>query len=467
MAEFKIASLFSGAGGLDWGFKETGYRIVFANEILRPAVLTYSRNFGLKLVECGRELCEAQEGVAMLGDIARVSFTELAEVGVDVVLGGPPCQDFSVVRGPAWDRRGIEVVRGRLYAHFVRALAVMQPKVFVFENVPGIISANKGSAYRVILEDFRNLNLRWDEVRAQSGISNGGRPLQGYEIVFSDVVDFSYLGVPQRRERLIVVGVRRDLIKDIATVGSLRRAFEKVLSGESWLFRRYPLTPLEVFEGRPLPDLQDKYVEVMKEWEDVWSEVKTEGALRWKAYVWDRLTFDIVRDYISANGIVQNSRDELEEAWHQHYGVLKELKYLGKSVCSEPLPDGTCNSPEESRIVIERMRRIPPGENHEFVRGTKWEVEGKGISLVYRRIHPLKPSYTIVAYGGGGTHGYHYERGRATLTLREKARLQTFPDSFFFSGSKTEIRAQIGEAVPPLAAKRLAQAVADVLSQTG
>ncbi|MGC9021421.1 MAG: DNA cytosine methyltransferase, partial [Candidatus Methanodesulfokora sp.] len=96
-------------------------------------------------------------------------------------------------------------------------------------------------------------------------------------------------------------------------------------------------------------------------------------------------------------------------------------------------------------------------------RGTRWEVEGKGISLIYRRLHPLKPAYTVVAYGGGGTHGYHYERSRATLTLRERARLQTFPDSFLFSGSKTEIRAQIGEAVPPLASRRLAEVLAEIL----
>ncbi|MEM4977323.1 MAG: DNA cytosine methyltransferase, partial [Desulfurococcaceae archaeon] len=80
-----------------------------------------------------------------------------------------------------------------------------------------------------------------------------------------------------------------------------------------------------------------------------------------------------------------------------------------------------------------------------------------------RRIHPLKPSYTVVAYGGGGTHGYHYDRDRATLSLREKARLQTFPDSFLFSGSRMEIRAQIGEAVPVLAAKRTAEAVQQLL----
>jgi len=71
------------------------------------------------------------------------------------------------------------------------------------------------------------------------------------------------------------------------------------------------------------------------------------------------------------------------------------------SVQSLTLRDTTTELPEEDPNVVERMRRIPPGENHEFVRGTKWEVEGKGISLVYRGLHPLKPSYTIVAYGSG------------------------------------------------------------------
>jgi len=94
-------------------------------------------------------------------------------------------------------------------------------------------------------------------------------------------------------------------------------------------------------------------------------------------------------------------------------------------------PDSTNDPPGDDPAVVER---IPPGENHEFVRSTEWEVEGKDISPVYRRVHPLKPSYTIVAYGGGGTRGYHYDRDRATLTLRERVRLQTFPDNFLFPG---------------------------------
>ncbi len=80
---------------------------------------------------------------------------------------------------------------------------------------------------------------------------------------------------------------------------------------------------------------------------------------------------------------------------------------------------------------------------------------------IYKRLHPLKPSYTILA--NTHSHGFHYDRDRMNLTLRERARLQTFPDSFIFLGTKTEISKQIGEAVPPLAAKRLAEVLAKIL----
>jgi DNA (cytosine-5)-methyltransferase 1 len=460
---YTVVSLFSGAGGLDLGFVQTGlYRIVFANDILEPAMMTYSRNFGLKLDKCSGAV-EAEPGTALVCDVERVDFSSLKDAEVDVVAGGPPCQDFSIVRGPDWDRRGIEVKRGRLYAHFVRALAVLQPKAFLFENVPGLVSANKGLAYKVILEDFSRLNVRWDEVRKVIGNSTAQKPAEGYEIVFSDVVDFSHYGVPQKRERLIVVGVRKDLVKAIDRAWRIRSAFLSVLKRLAGLFPKYPLTPIEAFEGERLDELGDVYREVMRKWDGVWLEVGTETARRWKEEVWDKLKLDAVEDYLTVNRIKPAGREELEEVLRRHESVLRELGYCGVPVHTLRLPDGTHEIPEEESSVVERMKRIPPDENHEFVRGTKWEVEGRGISLVYRRIHPLKPSYTIVAYGGGGTHGYHYDRDRATLTLRERARLQTFPDTFLFSGTKTQIRAQIGEAVPPLAGKRLAQALAEVL----
>ncbi|RLF66214.1 MAG: DNA (cytosine-5-)-methyltransferase [Thermoplasmata archaeon] len=467
MRRFSIVSLFSGAGGLDLGFIQVSrYEVLFANEILVPAATTYSKNIGLKLVKCtGSEKVEAERGVVLACDVAQVDFAELKDADVDLVIGGPPCKDFSIVRGPSWDRRGIEVKRGRLYAHFVRALVILQPKIFVFENVPGLVSANKGMAYKVILEDFANLKIRWPEVKKVISNTSNGNGIEGYEIVFSGIVDFSKLGVPQKRERLIIIGVRKDLVKkDLMLLWSLRSKIEKVLNGKKWLFHKYPLTPIEVFEGASLDKLDDKYKEVMKKWEGVWEEVGTERARAWKHRVWDKLTFNIIDDYLMINNVKRVGKRELEEALKQHEALLKELGYYNKPVYTLKLPDTTTEPPREDTAVVERMKRIPPDENHEFVRGTKWEVEGKGISLVYRRIHPLKPAYTIVAYGGGGTHGYHYDRDRATLTLREKARLQTFPDNFLFYGRKTEIRAQIGEAVPPLAAKRIAEALAEILN---
>jgi len=461
--KLSVVSLFSGAGGLDLGFVQSGFfSVVFANDILPPATETYSANLGLKLATCSGGGAEAQPGTALLCDVERVDFTPLA--GADVVIGGPPCQDFSIVRGPEWDRRGIEVRRGRLYAHFVRALAVLQPKAFLFENVPGLVSANRGLAHRVILEDFSHLNLRWEEVRKVLGNNNTSRPAEGYEILLSEVVDFSQFGVPQRRERLIIVGVRRDLLKGMSRLWKARSTFLKVLKESAGLFPKYPLTPIETFEGRRLDELREVYREVVGKWEGVWLEVGTERAWRWKSEAWDKLKLDVVEDYLTVNGIRPLSGEELEQAIKEHEAALKELGYYATPVSSLRLPDGTHEIPSEELSVVERMRRIPFDENHEFVRGTRWEVEGRGISLVYRRIHLLKPSYTVVAYGGGGTHGYHYDRDRATLTLRERARLQTFPDTFLFSGTRTQIRAQIGEAVPPLAAKRLARALAEVLT---
>jgi len=460
--KWRVASLFSGAGGLDLGLAQAGFRIIFANDVSRSGAATYSRNLGLRLEACRPgEGAEARPGAVLACDVEQVDFSGLGEV--DVVVGGPPCQDFSIVRGPPWDRRGIEVKRGRLYAHFVRALVALRPKAFVFENVPGLASANGGLAYRAILEDFASLKLRWPEIREVAG--NGGvGSAEGYEVVFSGVVDFSALGVPQARERLIVIGVKRDLLKGrLDLLWSIRAKIQGALT--SPIFRKYPLTPLEVFEGRRLDELQDAYREVMAKWRGVWEEVGTERALKWKREVWDKLAFDVVEDYLRINGVRPADAGEVEEALKAHEAVLRELGYYGQPVYALRPLDGTNDPPAEDPQVVERLRRIPPGENHEFVRDTPWEVEGRGISLVYRRLHPLRPSYTIVAYGGGGTHGYHYDRGRATLTLRERARLQTFPDEFLFSGSRTEIRAQIGEAVPPLAAKRLGEALAEVLKE--
>jgi len=463
---FTLVSLFSGAGGLDWGFHSTGnYKIKLANEIRAHAARTYSDNFQEKIAEIGGEHFKKELPAVFLGSVEDLKFSELEGDSIDVVVGGPPCQDFSVVRGPSDKRQGIEVKRGRLYSFFVSALVHFRPKVFVFENVPGLISANKGLAYEQIQQDFENLHDRWDVVKKVIGENSGDESAEGYELIFKDILSFAKLGVPQKRRRLIVIGVRKDLLnsRSAASFWDAEEAGRRYL-GHKNLLEKFPLSAMEVFEGRPLNEIGNLYPEIMREFDGVWKEVDTERAHRWKRIVWDKLTFDAVEDYLEANSVKEPTEQELELAFAEHKTVLKELGYYRTRVESLQLPDKSNKIRRESESVTERMRRIPPDENHLFVENTPWEVNGRGMSLIYRRLHPLKPSYTVVAHGGGGTWGYHYKKDRSALTNRERARLQTFPDNFYFRGSNSDVRSQIGEAVPPLAGKRIAELASEILT---
>jgi DNA (cytosine-5)-methyltransferase 1 len=465
---YKIVSLFSGAGGFDWGFHLTGkFTTSLANELRADPAQTLVRNLKLGFVKAPFSPDLENQPLMMQGDIADICFANLNGFQPEVLIGGPPCQDFSIVKGGV--RRGIEVKRGKLYAHFIRAIVALQPKVFVFENVPGLVSANKGWAYKAILDDFRNLTIRWQDIRESAQLDNDlGKPNYtcGYEILFSSVVDVAHLGVPQSRRRLIIIGLRRDLADKLGVFEfhRLRESIHQRLSGSYSLVSRYPMTCLEVFEGKPLCDLQTKYREIMLEYKGLWEEVATTQAAVWRQRVWNRLTFNIITDYILFNGIVPKDNNEIDSAMEEHARLLKLLGYFEKPVYQLELPDGTHKPLDESEAVKERMRRIPPGENHQFVRGTPWHVEGRGLSLIYKRPLPIRPAPTVVAYGGGGTWGYHYERSRTRLTNRERARLQTFTDNFLFVGGVSSVRAQIGEAVPPLLAFRIAEAVAEILA---
>ena len=116
---------------------------------------------------------------------------------------------------------------------------------------------------------------------------------------------------------------------------------------------------------------------------------------------------------------------------------------------------------KNSKQVIERLKYIKPGKsafNSNIPKHLQLNVKGAKISQIYRRLDPNKPSYTVTGSGGGGTHVYHWKENRA-LTNRERARLQTFPDSFIFEGSKESVRKQIGMAVPVLGAKIIFESI--------
>ncbi len=291
----------------------------------------------------------------------------MPEVPCDILLAGPPCQDYSTL----WNHDGLKTARGNLFRQVARYLDALRPAGFVLENVAGLLSANRGAAWTLVRHALR------------APTSFAGEQQRGPSVRYdlsAQVVDMADLGVPQHRVRLIVVGVRRDL-------GVRPPVIPTPFAG-------VPVTVREALDASPLPP----------------------------------------------------------DAPNHEVGL---------------------DSPD----VVERLKLIPPGSNYEVIPdGHPLAVRGL-ISHVYRRLEPDKPSYTIIAGGGGGTHGYHHAEPRR-LSNREKARLQGFPDEFVFEHGcgpgKREarsmyprVRRQIGNAVPPLAAELIVTALADVLALAG
>jgi len=164
---YTVVSLFSGAGGMDIGLEQAGFKIIWANDIDKDACATY------------RLWSDAD---VFNGDIGEVDFNDVPDS--DVIVGGFPCQGFSLA-GP----RKINDERNKLYKHFVRAVAAKRPYVFIAENVKGILTLGGGRILEAIVKDFEN---------------------RGYAVTFK-LLNASDYGVPQNRERVIFVGIRNDI----------------------------------------------------------------------------------------------------------------------------------------------------------------------------------------------------------------------------------------------------------------
>lgn len=164
----KVVSLFSGAGGLDLGFILAGHEIIWANDLYADAVATYKQNIGNHIVE---------------KDIREVPSSDIPDC--DIVIGGFPCQGFSVAN----IKRNTQDERNVLYKELLRVIKDKQPRYFLAENVKGILSLNKGQSFAMIINDFSSLN---------------------YNVTYK-VLNAADYGVPQTRERVIIVGVRKDL----------------------------------------------------------------------------------------------------------------------------------------------------------------------------------------------------------------------------------------------------------------
>lgn len=144
---------------------------------------------------------------------------------------------------------------------------------------------------------------------------------------------------------------------------------------------------------------------------------------------------------------------------------------VGLALTEPPISPEAANNEltKQSDRVVQRLMHIKPGQNafnSNLPEELRLNVKGAQISQIYKRLDPKKPSYTITGSGGGGTHVYHWEQPRA-LTNRERARIQTFPDSFVFRGSKESVRKQIGMAVPVKGAEIVFEALFKSMSNIG
>jgi DNA (cytosine-5)-methyltransferase 1 len=164
----KIVSLFSGAGGLDLGFRMADHEIIWANDLYGDAVDTYRTNLGEHIKS---------------GDIFSVKEEDVPDC--DIVIGGFPCQGFSVAN----TKRNIADERNQLYKQLIRIIDAKKPKFFMAENVKGIFSLGKGQVLKMILDDFTNI---------------------GYKVK-AKILNAADYGVPQLRQRVFIVGVRNDI----------------------------------------------------------------------------------------------------------------------------------------------------------------------------------------------------------------------------------------------------------------
>jgi DNA (cytosine-5)-methyltransferase 1 len=162
----RVVSLFAGAGGMDLGFKNTGFDIVWANDFNYDATVTYKNNIGNHIVH---------------GNILDIKSSDIPD-NIDVVIGGFPCQGFSVAN----TKRSIEDERNFLYKELLRVVKDKQPKFFVGENVKGILSLANGKVFEMIKEDFRSI---------------------GY-VLDAKLLNSADYGVPQTRQRVIILGNR-------------------------------------------------------------------------------------------------------------------------------------------------------------------------------------------------------------------------------------------------------------------
>lgn len=397
----RIVDLFSGAGGLTFGFyyklennrfvRNNNNHFVFANEFNKMAAEAFVANYpDIPMLNCDIKTLSEEKIKELIG-----------EPPVDLIIGGPPCQSFSTIGRRRFDDKA------KLYTEYLRMLKIIRPKMFLFENVKGMLSMR---AQEPVIDETGEPVLNEDgTVQTKLGeriikiIKENFANLEeglGYQIVGDSVLDAADFGVPQHRERVFLVGVRNDIVNKI-----------------KWKY------PTATCNGKEHP-----YVTIKEAISDL-PEI-SEG--------------NCANQYsCNASNNYQSLMRGNNQVLTQHYcGVHnKKMRAIIATV-----PQG------EGRFYINKM--VDSGLLPEEYRLTS------GYANTYGRLVENKPSTTITnnMCTPSALRCIHYDQNRE-LTPREGARIQSFPDWYVFKGQKSHVTTQIGNAVPPILALAMARKI--------
>lgn len=360
-----VVDLFCGAGGLSHGFMQAGYSVLFGSDI--------DPTFGKTFMASHPNAKFTAKPIQALTVAEILHATRLEPGQLDVLVGGPPCQGYSVYN----HGRGEQDPRAGLFREYLRIVRGLQPKWLVMENVTGLSSISGGSLIDSIVKEIKD---------------------SGYENVDFRVLKAEEYGVPQERRRIVFIANR---------LGLPIRFPRKSHDGE-----RVPFVTVWDAIG-DLPDIQEQW------------------------------QFEAGAAYIAAP---QNEFQEL----------LRLDSALAQNHCG----------PRLGKANLERIRHIPQGGSW---RDVPFDLLPAGMKKAKRSDHTKRYgrprltdlSCTILTKCDIHWGAYIHPIQNRAFTVREAARLQSFPDDFVFYGSMTEQFVQVGNAVPPLMAKAIATAISE------
>jgi DNA (cytosine-5)-methyltransferase 1 len=450
--------LFAGAGGLALGFASAGCEVTAAVDIDAVAGDTFLRNFSRlqpassPLTLAGREF--SLENVDFLKDV-RVA-------PPDILIGGPPCQAFSRLGRGKLDSLREEGFKGdprnELYRGFLAMLAHWRPRAVVMENVPGMLSV-KGVNYA-------------DRVARELAQA-------GYRVGYA-VLNSVWYGVPQYRERLFFLGYRDDLgIRPATPSGTHRaalpegyrrpRAYQQpgLFDGLEWHDHEGEL-PVRFIPG-PLPavTVRDALVDLPPLMGHLAGQGIPRGDFRQRSDYRCPADTDYARLMRGWPGLPVPTAvvDHVVRRTPRDYETFCRMKP------GDRYPEAyriACQRFDEELARLRGSGRAPKEGSHEWNELRARFVPPYPVTAFddkWRKLIPDLPSWTVPAHLAKDSYSHiHYDDSQARMiSVREAARLQSFPDNFLFSGNMGESFRQIGNAVPPLLAWAIAECVLKTL----